>query len=157
MTEIIIISALAENNVIGKDNQIPWHIREDLLRFKKLTLGYPIIMGRKTWESLGCKPLPGRRNIILTSQKNYSSKGCEAFQSLDEAIAATGMAEKIFLIGGESIYREGLGIANTLELTRVHKEVEGDVQFPDIDFNQWQLIEHEKRKGFSFLSYKRKQ
>jgi len=154
--EIIISAAIAENGVIGRDNQIPWHISEDLKRFKRLTMGHPIIMGRKTWESLDRKPLPGRRNIVLTSQKQYPANNCEIFQSLEEAIESCVNCPKVFIIGGSSIYKAGLIIADTLELTRVHNEVKGDVFFPHIDFSKWQKNSEEKHQGFSFETYKRK-
>ncbi len=156
MAERIIIGALAENNIIGRNNRIPWHIGEDLLRFKTMTMGYPIIMGRKTWESIGCKPLPGRINIILSTQKNYAANGCELFDSLDKAIARHKNADKLFIIGGHALYKEGLAHADTLELTRIHKEVEGDVSFPSIDFSQWQKMSDIKNQGYSFVTYARK-
>lgn len=156
MTEIIIIAAVAENGVIGKDNQIPWHFSEDLLRFKRLTMGHPIIMGRKTWDSLGHKPLPGRKNIVLTTQKQYQQENCTIHHSLGEAIASCKDSDKIYIIGGSSIYREGLKIANTLELTRINKKVDGDTLFPEIDFDCWQQVKEEKMGEFSFLTYARK-
>lgn len=156
MTEIVVIAALADNGIIGKNNQIPWHISEDLRRFKRLTTGYPVVMGRKTWESMNCKPLPGRRNIVLTHQRAYTTHGCEIFHSLKKALKSCGDSEKVFIIGGTAIYSSGLEVADTLELTRVHKHVEGDTFFPEIDFSKWRKIKEEKRKGFSFLTYKRK-
>ena len=157
MTKIILIVAIAENGVIGKDNQIPWHISEDLRRFKEITMGHPIIMGRKTWESLNSKALPGRQNIVLSSQRHYTVNGAESFSSLGMAIAHCATAEKVFIIGGTAVFKEGLDIADTIELTRVHREVKGNVYFPDMDFSEWKNVRAEKRNGFSFLTYERHQ
>ncbi len=156
MSEIVIIAAVAENNVIGKDNDIPWHFSEDLKRFKQLTMGYPVIMGRKTWESMNCKPLPGRTNIVLTRQNDYQAHGCEIFSSLDEAVEYCSDAQKVYIIGGTAIYGASLKIADTLELTRVHQEVEGDAYFPEIDFSMWVKTGEERREGFSYLTFNRK-
>lgn len=155
MAEIIIIAAIAENGVIGKDNNIPWHISDDLKRFKKITMGYPVIMGRKTWESMDGRPLPGRKNIVLTRQQNYPAVGCELFGSINEAVDHCADLEKVFIIGGTTIYATGLKIADTLELTRVHRQVEGDTYFPEVDFSKWKKVSEEKQNGFSYLTYKR--
>jgi len=161
MSEIIIIAALAKNNIIGNGLQIPWHIKDDFLHFKQLTLHYPVIMGDKTYESLPTKPLTERENIILTFNKNYHPAGTVVKYSLEDAIEYCKDKEKIFIIGGASVYKITLKIADTLELTRIHRDFEGDIYFPEIDFTEWDLIKQEdkidnKYGPYSFLTYKRK-
>jgi len=164
MIEIIIIAALAENNVIGNKGDIPWRIKEDFKRFKEITLGHPCIMGDKTYESLPqtARPLPGRENIVLTFDKNYHPKGATIFYSFDDAIKYCEEKKypKVFLCGGASIYRIGLPVADVLELTRIHKNIEGDTFFPQIDFNSWQLVNNKKMHDtavgdYSFMTYVR--
>ncbi len=149
---LTIIAAISENNVIGKDGKIPWHISEDLKRFKSLTLGHSVIMGRKTFESLG-KPLPERKNIVITHQKNYNPPEVTVVHSFEEALNLC--SGKVFVIGGSSVYREALPHADVLEITRVHKHVDGDVYFPVIG-NEWIEAKHEEKEGFSFVTYQRK-
>ena len=116
-TEIILIAAVAENGVIGRDNALPWRLKADLAHFKATTSGHPVLMGRKTWESLG-RPLPGRRNLVVTRDPAYSASGAEVFVSPEAALAAAG-ATKVFVIGGAEIYRQLLGRADVLMLTEV--------------------------------------
>ncbi len=156
MSEIIIISAVAKNNVIGKQGKIPWHISEDFARFKEITTGWPVIMGRKTFESLPIKPLPDRLNIVLTSQKGFEEKDAVVKQSLEEALEYCNVFEKVFIIGGQSVYEQGMKYADTLEITRIEKEYEGDTFFPEIKKEEWALVKEQKRQGFSFQTYKRK-
>ena len=163
MAEIIVIVAVAQNGVIGKDGDIPWRIKEDFQHFKDLTMGHPCIMGDKTYESLpeNAKPLPGRENIVLTFDKNYHPEGTTIFHSFEEAIEYCKDKEKVFITGGASIYKLGLKAADILELTRIHKDFEGDVFFPEINFDEWELIKKEdktdeKHGAFSFLTYVRK-
>lgn len=156
MTEIIIIVAVAENNVIGKDGKIPWHIKEDFQHFKKLTMGCPCIMGDKTYESLPIKPLPGRENIVLTFDKNYHPEGVIIKYSFEDALEYCKNNEKIFIIGGASIYKQGLKFANRMELTRIHKNYEGDTYFPEFDENEWIIEKKEDHDGFSFITYVKK-
>jgi dihydrofolate reductase len=165
MIEIIIIAALSENNVIGKSGDIPWRIKEDFKRFKEMTTGHPCIMGDKTYESLpeNARPLPGRENIVLTFNKEYRPNGTTVFYSFDDAInyCKQRKYQKVFICGGASIYRIGLPVADTLELTRIHKNIEGDTFFPQIDFNAWDLEKKEDRVdttvgNYSFITYKRK-
>jgi len=170
MTEIIVIVAIAQNNAIGKDNKIPWHIKEDFLHFQKKTLGYPCIMGDKTFESLpdNSKPLPGRENIVLSFDKNYKPEGTVVFNDFIRAIqyVKDNEEKKAFIIGGATIYKLGMKIADTLELTKIHKNYEADTFYPEINFNEWQLITKDDKEGkdiksgeqvkFSFLTYKRK-
>ena len=163
MTEIIVIAAIAKNNVIGKDGDIPWRIKEDFQHFKDLTMGHPCIMGDKTYDSLpdNSKPLPGRENIVLTFDKNYHPEGAKIFYSFEDALEYCKDKEKAFITGGASIYKLGLKVADTLELTRIHKDFEGDTYFPEINFDEWELIKKEdkldeKHGEFSFLTYVRK-
>ncbi len=133
---ISIIVAADENGVIGKDNRLPWRLPADLKNFRELTLGKPVLMGRKTYESIG-KPLPGRLNIVITRGVGVAIEGCTVVNSLDDAIDAAGDAEELMIIGGAEIYRESLALANRIYLTRVHTAVEGDTWFPDIDYDEW--------------------
>lgn len=134
---ITIIVAYTSNLIIGKDNSIPWHISNDLKRFKKLTTGNVIIMGRKTFESLGSKPLPNRTNIVISSKLN-TSNSVTVYKNLIEALN-NHKNEKIFLIGGYSIYKEGLNFASHLEITEIDISLEGDTYFPNIDWNKWKI------------------
>ena len=133
---ISLIVAAAENNVIGRDGGMPWHLRADLARFKSLTMGKPVVMGRRTFESIG-KPLPGRRNIVVTSRAGFVAPGCEVVGSIDDALAAAGDAGEIMVIGGADLYRQVLPRADRIYLTRVHVECDGDVRFPELDPDQW--------------------
>jgi len=153
MSEIIIIAAVSENNVIGKDGKIPWDIKEDLQRFKKLTLTHPVVMGRKTYESLPVKPLKDRINIVLTRDKNFRPIGVIVKNSLQDSLEYCKNYDKVFIIGGQSVFEEGLKVANTLELTRVHGNYEGDAFFPEINFDEWDLKNRDDGEGYSFLTY----
>lgn len=136
--KISIIVAVAENNVIGANNKLLWHIPDDLKRFKKLTTGHHILMGQKTFESIG-KILPNRTNVILSFEKNYQADGGFIFNNIKEAlefVKARG-EEELFVIGGGMIYKEILPIANKIYLTKVHKKYEGDTFFPVLDMNEW--------------------
>jgi len=150
--KVVIIAAVAENGVIGDAGTIPWHISDDLKRFKRLTMGHPIIMGRKTFASLG-KPLPGRRNVVLT--RGAPLLGVECFASLDAALKACGEAT-VFIIGGAEIYRLALPLADTLLLTHVHRQVAGDTKFPDYDHAQWRETNREDASDYSFVEYQRR-
>ena len=159
---LILIAAAAENNALGKDNDLLWHLPNDFKRFKKLTSGHPIIMGRKTFESLP-GILPNRTHIIVTRQEDYFKEGCLIANSLKEAIRLTNNDGKVFIIGGGEIYKQSLEIADSIELTRVHGNFEADTFFPEIDQTQWELVNkeyHEKDErhnyAFSFLTYKKK-
>lgn len=133
---ICLIAALAANRVIGRNNALPWRLPADLKRFKALTMGHPVVMGRKTYESLG-KPLPGRRNLVISRNRDYSAPGCEVVHSLDEAIAACRGAQEIFIIGGAELYRESLPRAHRLEFTEIRADFEGDASFPEFSPDQW--------------------
>ena len=140
---LCLIAALAQNRVIGRDNQLPWHLPADLKHFKALTLGKPIIMGRKTWDSLG-RPLPGRLNLVISRQPGLSLEGAEVFASLDaalqraEAWALAQGVDELMLIGGAQLYEQALPLAARLYLTRVELSPEGDAWFPEFDTSIWQ-------------------
>ncbi len=153
--EIIIIAAVSENNVIGSGNAIPWHIREDMLHFKKLTTGWPCIMGRKTYESLPKRPLPGRENIVLSRRADYRSDGAVVVPSLEKALSLHKDSEKIFICGGQSVYSAALPLAAKIELTRVHRSVAGDVFFPAaaMDMSEWVIAAEEVHREYSFITY----
>ncbi len=150
MTEIALIVAKAENDTIGRDNQLPWHLPDDLAYFKRVTMGKPIIMGRKTFESIG-RPLPGRPNIVITRQPGWLAEGVTVCNSVEQAIAlGRHMAEQAgvdeaMVIGGSEIYRQALPLASRLYLTQVHAEVPGDAHFPAIEPSQWQQISEDRR------------
>lgn len=156
--QVIIIAAVAENNVIGKDNKIPWHYKEDFQHFKALTSSHVVVMGRKTYESIG-KPLPNRTNIVVSRNKELQIHGCIIAASLAEAIhtAKQNNAQKCFIIGGSSLYAEALPIADQLELTYVHKAVDGDTYFPTWDKNEWKETQRQDFQEFSFVTYTRKE
>jgi len=141
---VSLIVAASENGCIGRDGDLPWRLPEDLKRFKLLTLGHPIIMGRKTYESIG-RPLPGRENIVVTRQLGYPAPGCIVVGSLQEAIntAAESGAVEAFVIGGASLYAEALPLAHTLQLTRVRADVAGDVHLPAIPWHAFRCVARE--------------
>lgn len=130
--EIVLIAAVATNGAIGKDNALPWRLKADLAHFKATTLGYPIVMGRKTWESLG-RPLPGRTNIVISRDRDYSAPGARVVDSVAAAIAACADRERLFVIGGAQIYALALPLADRLLLTEVDASIEGDAFFPSFD------------------------
>lgn len=131
-----LVVAMARNRVIGRDNQLPWRLPADLAYFKQVTMGHPIIMGRRTWESIG-RPLPGRQNIVVTRQRDYQAAGCTVVGSLDQAWAAAGDAGEVCVIGGTSIFAEALPSADRIHLTEVDAEVPGDTYFPPFDRSEW--------------------
>jgi dihydrofolate reductase len=134
MSEIVLVVAIAQNGVIGNNGLIPWHISDDMKRFKALTLGHTVVMGRKTWDSLPRKPLPGRVNVVVTRQKDWQAEGAVVAHSLDEAI--TGISGTVMVIGGAEIYERALPLATRIELTEVHKDIEGDARF-HLDRTGW--------------------
>ena len=158
---ISIITAMDKNQLIGKDNALPWKIPADLQFFKKVTMSKPIIMGRKTFESIG-RPLPGRQNIVITRDESYTADGCDVVYSIDDAISLAGDIDEVMVIGGANIYQQFLEKCDRLYLSRVLGEFEGDAWFPEIDFNVWRLIEKEDHKAdeknecdYSFQIYER--
>ncbi|HEX6099877.1 MAG TPA: dihydrofolate reductase [Thermoanaerobaculia bacterium] len=161
---VTLIAALAANNVIGRSNQVPWCLPTDLRRFKALTTGHHLIMGRKTYESVG-RPLPGRTNVVITRRGDWSAEGVIVVHSLEEAlrVAESAGETEAFIAGGAEIYELSIHRADRMQLTRVHAEVEGDTWFPEFDdVSEWQLVdsEHYEADGknehpFSFLTYER--
>lgn len=143
-----LIVAMAQNRVIGRNNNLPWYLSEDLKYFKRVTMGKPIIMGRKTFESIG-RPLPGRTNVIVTRNKNYAAEGVKVVHNLDEAkalcesIAEIDGQKEAMVIGGAQIYQQALAYADRLYLTEVHAAVEGDAYFPEFDRANWQEVGRE--------------
>lgn len=158
--ETIIIVAIAKNYAIGKDNKIPWHISEDFKRFKRLTKGHPVVMGKNTYISLPIKPLPERTNIVVCfKDDSWKAEGITIKHSLKEAIEyAHTLDNTVYIIGGASIYRQAIEqeLANKLEITQLDKEYEGDTFFPVIDTNTWTIVNEEKKDGYSFITYLRK-
>ena len=159
---ITLIAAVAENNALGKDNQLLWHLPDDFKRFKNVTSGHYIIMGRKTFESFP-KPLPNRTHVIITHQKDYHPEGCLVVDSLQKAIAVCPKEEETFIIGGGEIYKQSIEIADKLDITRVHHTFEADTFFPEINLNKWELTsedfhpKNEKHRfDFTFQTYLRK-
>lgn len=148
-----LIAAVAANGVIGSDNALPWRLPEDLKRFKALTLGHPVIMGRKTYESIG-RPLPGRRNIVISRNTAYMADGCETASSLEAAIAAcNGTTDEVFVIGGAQIYAEALPLAQRLYLTEICRAFQGDARFPAIRRGGWAETAREKHRTDDGLEY----
>ena len=139
---ISIISAVADNMIIGKNNALPWNLPADLEYFKKNTLGKPMIMGAKTFESIG-KALPGRKNIVLSLDRGYKAEGCVVATSIEEALKEAGDVEEVMIAGGASIYKQFLPLAHKLYLTFIHHDFEGDVYFPEVDFSQWKEVKRE--------------
>jgi dihydrofolate reductase len=138
--KISLIVAMASNRAIGINNQLPWHLSADLKKFKKITMGSPILMGRKTYESIG-RPLPGRTNIIISRNVNYQQEGCLVFNEIEQALAYCHSHEEIFVIGGSSLYESMMPLADKLYLTEVKKDFTGDTFFPEIDLRFWQEVE----------------
>ncbi|MEC4004651.1 dihydrofolate reductase [Flavobacterium sp. SUN052] len=140
---ITLIAAAAENNALGKDNQLVWHLPNDFKRFKEITSGHYIIMGRKTFESFP-KPLPNRTHIIITRQHHYKVENCIVVNSIEKALEVAPKNETIFIIGGAEIYNQSIDFGDKIELTRVHANFEADAYFPEIDLKKWNLIFEEK-------------
>ena len=153
---MIIIAAMSENRVIGKNNALPWSLKADMEHFKKLTRGWPCVMGRKTWESLPKRPLPGRPNIVISgSLATASAPEAAVFPSLRDAVRHCAGYERVFICGGASVYAESLGLADRIELTVIHSHYEGDAFFPEIDPALWEITNTEDFDSFSFISYSR--
>jgi dihydrofolate reductase len=138
--EIVLIAAMAKNRVIGRNNEIPWHIPGEQKIFRQTTWGYPLVMGRKTHESIGCV-LPGRRNIIITGNRRYQSKDCEIVHSLTESIQICDQEKKIFIIGGGQLFKQFIKLADTLILSILDKEISGDTFFPDFSKTDFKLVQ----------------
>jgi len=142
---IVLIAAVAENNALGKDNELVWHLPNDFKRFKELTLGHYIIMGRKTFESFP-KPLPNRTHVVITRQQNYQPEGCIVVNSIENAIKACPENETIYIIGGGEIYNQALSLSDKIEITKVHGDFEADAFFPEIKEEDWKLVQSSLNK-----------
>lgn len=143
---VSMIVAASENDVIGRANALPWHLPRDLKNFKDVTTGNTVVMGRKTYESIVArigKPLPNRKNVIVTQQADFQAPECVVVHSLEEAMEST-KGENVFVIGGEAIYRAALPLVDRVHLTRVHAQIEGEVKLPAINFSEWNLVSEEK-------------
>lgn len=159
---ITIMAAVAENNALGKNNDLIWHLPADLKRFKKLTHGHHVIMGRKTFESLG-KPLPHRMNIIITRNPHYIAKGCIVVNSLEEALKAAAADDNPFILGGAEIYAQAMEVADRMDITHIHHSFDADAFFPEIDMKLWEETGREDHPAdgrnpyaYSFVQYKKK-
>jgi dihydrofolate reductase len=160
MTALALIAAVAKNGVIGSGNALPWHLPEDLRHFRALTTGHAVIMGRKTWESIG-RPLPGRQNIVVTRQRDFTADGATVVSSLDDALRAVTMSSPAFCIGGGELYALALPRATTLHCTQIDGEFAGDTRFPEIDASQWRETSREEHRapdgfGYAFVTLERR-
>jgi dihydrofolate reductase len=164
MTHIVLIAAVARNGVIGHENRLLWHLPQDLQHFRRVTMGQPVLMGRKTWDSLPARfrPLPGRRNIVLTRQAGWQADGAHVAHTLDESIEAAGRAERLFVIGGAELYGAALPRAHTLVLTEIERDFEGDAHFPAWDRAAFRETARERHHAdttgdldYSFVTYQR--
>jgi dihydrofolate reductase len=151
---ITLIASVAENGVIGADGDLAWRDSDDLRRFKKLTLGHPVLMGRRTFESIG-RPLPDRRNIVLTHRSRWSAAGVEVAHSIPEALELVGERD-LFVIGGGAVYAETIDLADRLEITHIEQHLPGDTHFPTITAAGWERIRVDHREGYSWVSYRRR-
>ncbi len=158
MTRISLIAAIARNRIIGANNALPWRLPEDLRHFKAVTMGHPVIMGRRTFESIG-KPLLGRSNIVVTRSSAFAATGCAVVNSPAAALAACGGCDEAFVIGGAELYGALLGRADFMYLTEIDREIEGDTRFPEFDRNEWQEISRKPVAGAAlpcaFVTYRR--
>lgn len=161
-SRITLIAAVAANGAIGANNQLLWHLPADMQHFRELTAGHVVIMGRKTWESLPerFRPLPKRRNLVISRNAAYPATGAEVFTSLPDALKACEGAEKVFVIGGAEIYAHALPLADCLEMTELHAAYEGDAFFPPIHADEWQVLHRDCRSDngidFDFVTYERR-
>jgi len=161
MTRLSLIVAMDDNRLIGNKNKLPWHLPADLAFFKRTTMGKPIVMGRKTFQSIG-KPLPGRRNIVITRDTAFSAPGCVVTGSIEAAMVLTREDDEVMLIGGASLYQQTLARATQLYITRIHHSFEGDTWFPEINLGEWKEenredfeADHCNQYAYSFIKYVR--
>ncbi len=161
MSLLSLIVAMDQDRVIGRDNALPWHLPADLAHFKRATLGKPVVMGRKTHASIG-RPLPGRRNLVVTSNPDYDAPGCEIVAGIDAALAACDDTEEIMLIGGATLYAQTLARADCLYVTLIHHRFDGDTRFPEFDAGAWRVEnrqdfapDHNNPYPFSFIKFTR--
>ena len=159
--KISIIAAMSENRVIGRDGSLPWHLPADLARFKTITTGHTVIMGRKTFESVG-KPLPNRRSIVITRNNDYQHEGVVIAHSMDEALDHAAGEDEVFVLGGQAIYEVAFPRADCLYITIVHATIKGDTYFPTCNLDEWRLVEDDRHEAderhahaFSFRQYAR--
>ncbi len=157
--QLSLIVAMASNHAIGLNNKMPWHLSADLKKFKHITMGHPIIMGRKTFESIG-RPLPGRQNIIISRNPDYRQQDCLVFNSLEAAIQSCADCDEVFVIGGATLYKVALALADKLYITAIHQAFEGDTYFPELNKQQWREVAREDIKedatfDYSFITYVR--
>jgi dihydrofolate reductase len=162
MSKLSIIVAMAKNRTIGVNNTLPWRCPEDLKHFKTLTMGHHMIMGRKTFDSIG-KPLPGRTTVVVTRNYDLKIEGCTIAHSLQEAISICAKDEEIFVVGGAELYRKAISLVDTLYITEIQQDVEGDAHFPEFDKNGWLEISREVRSqetpqplAYHFVTYRKK-
>jgi dihydrofolate reductase len=155
------IVAMASNRVIGVNNQLPWRLPADLARFKRLTMGHTLVMGRKTYESIG-RPLPGRTTIVMTRQRDYAPQGVKVAHAVDEALALAQGDDEVFIIGGAELFAQTMDRLDRLYLTLIEREFPGDTSFPEVDLSTWKLIEQEHHPAptpealpYTFLTYER--
>lgn len=157
---IRLVVAYSDNRAIGRDGTMPWHLPSDLAHFKRTTLGHPILMGRKTWGSLQRRPLPGRRNLVLSRDAGFAAPGAECFTSLQAALAACAGLDCICVIGGEQIFRAALPLADEIVATEIHTQAEGDTWFPELPAGEWHETERlpqppENGMPYDFVTYQR--
>jgi dihydrofolate reductase len=162
MSKLSLIVAMARNRTIGVNNMLPWRCPEDLKHFKSLTMGHHMIMGRKTYDSIG-KPLPGRTTVIVTRNNELKIEGCVVSHSLEEAISLCVGDDEIFIVGGAELYRQAMPLVDTLYVTEIQQDVDGDAHFPEFSKNEWQEIAREVRSqetpqplAYHFVTYRRK-
>jgi dihydrofolate reductase len=152
---VVIVAAVGRNCVIGIDGRLPWKIPEDLARFKEMTMGHALVMGRATFESIG-RPLPGRSNIVLTHRLDWSHEGVDAAGSFEEAVdIAADRGQDVFIAGGADVYRQALEVADSMELTEVDASPDGDTWFPEVDWSSWAETGRDEHPGFDFVTYRR--
>jgi dihydrofolate reductase len=149
---VYLLAAVARNGVIGAQGRLPWHLPEDLRRFKQITLGHSVVMGRKTWESIG-RPLPGRDNIVITRQRDYPAPGAQVAGSLDEALTLCKGKDPVYVIGGWEVFRDALPIASGPDLTEIHRDYPGDTYWPAFDRSAWREIAREPHVSASGIAF----
>ncbi len=154
MTRVTLVAAVDRVGVIGADGAMPWHLPEDLRHFKATTMGHPMVMGRKTFDSIG-RPLPGRRTIVVTRNRHWQHADVETAHSFDEALALAGPADEVFVVGGGEIYAQALPFAHRMILTEIDTEVAGDTRFPAWSRDQWHESDRVAHEGFAFVTYER--
>lgn len=160
LPQVQFVVAYSRNRVIGRDNELPWRLPSDLAHFKRTTMGKPIIMGRNTWESLG-RPLPGRRNVVITRNADYTAEGADIFPSLNDALAACSDVPVVSVIGGGRLFEAALPIADEIIATEIYSDIDGDVFFPPLNTAQWEEISRERQPEengylFDYVVYKKR-